>query len=71
MSILELQEYAKENGFDSCEFEFVNFIGKQVKGKWLDAYFGLFRIDGMDEKTFISVNQWRELFGDTVNFHVI
>lgn len=64
MRILELQEYAKKHGFDSVEFKFTNLSGEEVKGKWLDAYFGLFTLTGAPENEFISVNSWRNQLGD-------
>ena len=68
MKLLELQEHAKSNGFDSLEFEFVNLLGETVKGKWLDAYFGFFRLDGMEENEMISVTSFLDLIGDIFNF---
>ena len=58
MKLLELQEHAKSNGFDSLEFESV----------WLDAYFGFFRLDGMEEDEMISVTSFLDLIGDIFNF---
>lgn len=70
MRILELQEYAKKHGFDSTEFEFVNLKGETKKGKWIDAYFGFFRIDGMPENKMMTTSQWRDLLGDQIfEFH--
>jgi hypothetical protein len=68
MKILELQEYAKKHGFDSVEFEFTNFLNVVVKGKWLDAYFGLFTLNGAEG--FISVKQWQETTGDVFDFRI-
>jgi hypothetical protein len=64
MRILELQEYAKDNGFDSLKFKFTNLLGQEKKGQWKDAYFGFFWIEGMDENTFMTVSQWRQQVGD-------
>ena len=64
MRILELQEYAKDNGFDSLKFKFTNLFGQEKKGHWIDAYFGFFWIEGMDENTFMTVSQWRQQVGD-------
>ena len=67
MTILELQEYAKDNGlFDSLKFKFKDILGREKKGHWIDAYFGLFWIEGMPENKFISVGQWRNQIGDGV-----
>lgn len=72
MRILELQEYAKDNGFDSLKFKFTNLKGETKTGQWIDAYFGLFRIDGMADNEFMSVGQWRNLVGDSsIEFQVI
>lgn len=64
MRILELQEYAKDNGFDSLKFKFTNLFGQEKKGHWQDAHFGFFWIEGMDENTFMTVSQWRQQVGD-------
>jgi hypothetical protein len=64
MRILELQEYAKEKGFNSLKFKFTNLSGDVVEGKWLDAYYGFFRIYGMEDNQTVTVAQWRKAFGD-------
>lgn len=64
MRILELQEYAKDNGFDSLKFKFTNILGQEKKGHWVDAYFGFFWIEGMDKNTFMTVSQLRQQVGD-------
>lgn len=64
MRILELQEYAKDNRFDSLKFKFTNILGQEKKGHWVDAYFGFFWIEGMDKNTFMTVSQWRQQVGD-------
>lgn len=64
MRILELQEYTKEHGFDSLEFTFNNLVGREINGKWLDAYMGIFRFDGMEENTMMTVTAFRKEFGD-------
>ena len=47
----ECEEIAKKVGYDSMEFFLVG-SKHDVKCKWLDAYFGMFRPDG--EKKFLS-----------------
>ncbi len=69
MKIDELREYAELNGFDSVEFTFDNLSGETKKCKWLDAYFGMFKIEGSEG--FITVKQWKELTGDVFNFNII
>ena len=68
MKILELQEYAKANGFDSLEFTFVNFLGETKHCKWTDAYFGFFILEGVEG--FITVKQWIDLTGDVFDFTI-
>ena len=70
MRILELQKYAEDNGFDSVRFKFVGPTGKTVTCQWLDAYMGLFKIDGVNG--FITVNSFINNFGiDTIEFEII
>jgi hypothetical protein len=69
MKIDELQKYAKENGFDSVKFKFTNTKGKTVEGHWLDAFFGLFRLN--DNDGFIRVETWKEYTNDIFEFEVI
>jgi len=72
MRILELQELAKEKGFDSLKFKFKTLFGEEKQGQWIDAYFGFFRIDGMKESTIFIVNRWRKEFGDEMfEFEVV
>lgn len=68
MKIRELEEYAQNNGFDSLEFTFVNLLGEVTNCKWLDAYFGLFTVEGSEG--FITVNNWIELTGDIFDFTI-
>lgn len=62
MRIYELQEYAKENGYNSgkfvcvCEKGFFEF-------RWLDAYFGLILMIQPKAEGFLSVKQMIDLFG--------
>lgn len=65
MTILELEQYAQDEGFDSLEFTF-EMNGKESKGKCLDAYFGLFEIG--DLEGFVSVSSWRKHHGDEMQF---
>ena len=72
MRILELQEYAKDKGFDSLKFKFTNFNGEVKEGKWVDAYFGFFRIEGMADNEMITDNQWRQMVGDAaIEFELV
>ena len=69
MRILELERYAQENGFDSVKFKFTDLKGISHTGQWLDAYMGLFIVEGNDG--FITVDQWRTIAGDRIEFEVI
>lgn len=68
MKIDELCEYAKENGFDTLKFEFVNLTGQIIKCKWADAYMGIFMFEG--GKGFITITQWKKLTGDVFEFKI-
>ena len=62
MNLYQCQEYAKDNGFDSLEF-LAAFPSGPKKCKWLDAYFGFFKIDGVGEG-FVTVRQIDQMFPD-------
>ena len=47
MSLVECEDRAKDEGFDSATFEVVGPNGR-VKAKWLDAYMGIFTVEGKD-----------------------
>lgn len=69
MKIDELCEYAKKHGFDTLKFKFTNLKGEIIEGHWLDAYFGLFKLNDADG--FISVKQWKEHTNDMFDFEII
>mgnify|MGYP000524126137 CR=1 FL=1 len=54
MNIYQCQKYAKQNGFDSVKFTTDFPIGTRTC-KWLDAYFGMFTIEGITDGAFITV----------------
>ena len=60
MNIYQCQKYAEKNGFDSVEF-IANFPSGPKECKWLDAYFGFFKVDGLDDG-FVTTNQIDEMF---------
>lgn len=64
MSIWDLQEYAKDNGYDRGRFICVNEKGV-FEMQWLDAYYGLVKIlqPAQREDGFVTVKQLIELFG--------
>lgn len=47
MNLYQCEKYAESNGFDSLEF-IAHFPAGPKKCKWLDAYFGMFEIEGID-----------------------
>ena len=54
MSILQCEALAKDIGFDSATFDLCGPNGR-MKAKWLDAYMGIFQIDG--QEGFIMTSQ--------------
>lgn len=56
MNIYQLQKLAKNNGFDSMKFVGKPLVHsfKEFKAKWLDAYLGLFEIEGQSGFTTID-----------------
>ena len=62
MNIYQCQKYAEKNGFDSVEFT-AHFPVGPTHCKWLDAYFGLFKIVGRDDG-FLSTNEIDDIFPD-------
>ena len=54
MSISQCQELAKKIGSNSATFDLVGPNGR-MKAKWLNAYMGLFTLEGRDG--FIMVDQ--------------
>lgn len=68
MKIDELESYAQDNGFDSLEFEFTNLKGEVKRCKWLDAYMGLFRIQGSEG--FIKVDDWKKYTNDLFDLRI-
>ena len=52
MSILQCQKLAEDMGYDSATFDLVGPRGT-LKCQWLDAYFGMFRIEGRGDGFFM------------------
>lgn len=59
IGLLEAQDDAQDRGFNSLEFTAYFPIGAK-KCKWLDAYFGLFQVEGVDG--FVMVREMRKIF---------
>lgn len=47
LSLNQCEEIAKSAGYDSMKFYLCGPKGKK-KCKWLDAYFGIFEMDGIE-----------------------
>ena len=47
MNIYQCEKYAQKNGFDSVKF-IADFPSGPKECKWLDAYFGMFEVSGID-----------------------
>jgi hypothetical protein len=47
MNILQCQAAAKQFGFNSTTFDLVGPKGR-MKAKWIDAYMGIFGLEGQD-----------------------
>lgn len=54
LTINQCQELAKDVGYDKATFDLVGPKGRKPC-KWLDAYMGMFQIDG--DKGFVMVHQ--------------
>lgn len=57
MNILQCQKMAEDVGFDSATFDLVG-PKATLKCKWLDAYMGMFTIEGR-EGSFCMVSQFQ------------
>lgn len=64
MSIHQCERLAKEDGFDRMKFTALFPAGPRVC-TWLDAYFGMFQIEGLGDG-FVMVNQIDDAFPDLV-----
>jgi len=57
LSILQCQQLAKDVSFDSATFDLCGPKGR-MPCKWLDAYMGLFQIDGSEGFVMVSQIQY-------------
>ena len=55
LSIQQCQSMAQDVGFDSATFDLCGPKGR-LKAKWLDAYFGMFQIEG--NENFVMAKQF-------------
>lgn len=68
LNVTEIEEYAKDNGFDSLPFLMMTKKGGVFSGKFLDAYYGLVQIPELGEG-FIRLNDIVKQFGfDFITF---
>jgi hypothetical protein len=68
MNIWQLQEYAKQNGFNRAEFMGIGTGGGIFQGKFLDAYSGIIAPRGKDG--FIMISTLRAALGDDAQYIV-
>lgn len=64
MNLYQAQRHAEDNGHDSEEFTAFFPTGPR-RCKWLDAYFGMFTIEGFDDG-FVMVRQIDQEYPDLV-----
>lgn len=69
MRALELQEFAKKNGFDSVKFKFTTRMGDKFTGKFIDAYFGIVGIPKI-KGGFVVISQLRQILGEEQEYEV-
>lgn len=61
MNIYQCQKHAERNGFDSDTFV-AHFPAGPKECQWLDAYFGMFKIKGVTDDSFVTVSQIDDMF---------
>ncbi len=64
MNLSQCEKRAQREGYDRATFDILREDGQLISCKWLDAYFGLFTIQG--DKKFITVKDMDELFPDLI-----
>jgi L-alanine-DL-glutamate epimerase-like enolase superfamily enzyme len=62
MNIYEIEEYAKEKGYDSVKFSIMTVLGKVFIGEFIDAYFGMIRIPELGDDI-IMLSALRKEYG--------
>jgi hypothetical protein len=58
MSLVECEDKARDEGFDTATFDLCGPGGRK-KCQWLDAYMGMFRMDG--ESGFVMTNDLKRM----------
>ena len=61
MNLYQCQKHAERNGFDSVKFT-AHFPAGPKQCQWLDAYFGMFKIEGLTDDNFVTVKQIDDMF---------
>lgn len=64
MNLYQCEAYAKDHGFDSVKFVAL-FPAGPKKCQWLDAYFGMFKIEGMEDG-FVMTRTIDPMFPDLI-----
>jgi hypothetical protein len=67
MGIRDVMELSKSTGID-LEFEFTNLLGQVVKCQVSDAWYGFFKVDGIDG--FMRDSSWIQATGDAFDLRV-
>lgn len=65
MTLHQCEQLAKDQCFDGMKFTAMFPAGPRVC-KWLDAYFGMFTIEGVTDGSFVMVRQVDDQFPDLV-----
>ncbi|WP_090739387.1 hypothetical protein [Paenibacillus sp. Mc5Re-14] len=71
MNIYEIQEYAKDHGFDSLKFAMTNRNGATFYGHFLDAYFGMIMIPEIGDGFIVISHLIQEYGFDEFEFTVL
>lgn len=69
LNAYELEEYAKDNGFDSVEFMMIS--PNIFKGKFLDAYYGMIQIPELGEGFIMLKELIKQCGFDDLKFMVL
>lgn len=65
MSLVECEDMAKDQGFNTATFDVVG-PGGRLKAKWLDAYMGMFQVEG--HTGFLMTSEAKDSFRN-MNLH--
>lgn len=65
MNLYQCQKEAEDIGFNSAVFK-GKFPSGDFNCKWVDAYFGFFKVDAPGMSGMVSVSQINEMFPDLI-----